>query len=159
MFLNKADLGADISIVCNEAALIAAWHLSPSVQEKQAIERVIRGLEKTQVLQPREKTTVAYHEARHAVVGWFLEHADPLLKVGVPRCAPKKGPAVRARVRWTWLLQSGFWRKGLGRVQYLLREQHLYTREQLFDRMYMMLGGRVAEQLCFGQVTVVLRRT
>ncbi|XP_078214219.1 mitochondrial inner membrane m-AAA protease component AFG3L1-like isoform X3 [Callithrix jacchus] len=126
--------GADISIVCNEAALIAAWHLSPSVQEKhfeQAIERVIRGLEKkTQVLQPREKTTVAYHEAGQAVVGWFLEHADPLLKVSI---IP--------------------WGKGLGSVQYLLRERHLYTREQLFDCMCMMLGGRVAEQLCFGQVT------
>nr|XP_021526672.1 growth arrest-specific protein 8 isoform X4 [Aotus nancymaae] len=77
--------GADISSVCSEAALIAARHLSPSVQEKhfeQAIERVIGGLEKkTQVLQPREKITVAYHEAGHAVVGWFLEHADPLLKV------------------------------------------------------------------------------
>ncbi|XP_029423702.1 AFG3-like protein 1 isoform X3 [Nannospalax galili] len=77
--------GADISNVCNEAALIAARHLSPSVQEQhfeQAIERVIGGLEKkTQVLQPSEKTTVAYHEAGHAVVGWFLEHADPLLKI------------------------------------------------------------------------------
>nr|XP_023493349.1 AFG3-like protein 1 isoform X2 [Equus caballus] len=78
--------GADISNVCNEAALIAACHLSLSVQEKhfeQAIERVIGGLEKkTQVLQPSEKATVAYHEAGHAVVGWILEHADPLLKVG-----------------------------------------------------------------------------
>ncbi|XP_070119379.1 mitochondrial inner membrane m-AAA protease component AFG3L1 isoform X10 [Equus caballus] len=77
--------GADISNVCNEAALIAACHLSLSVQEKhfeQAIERVIGGLEKkTQVLQPSEKATVAYHEAGHAVVGWILEHADPLLKV------------------------------------------------------------------------------
>uniref|UniRef100_A0A2K5RQ43 AAA+ ATPase domain-containing protein n=1 Tax=Cebus imitator TaxID=2715852 RepID=A0A2K5RQ43_CEBIM len=120
--------GADISNVCNEAALIAARHLSPSVQEKhfeQAIERVIGGLEKkTQVLQPREKTTVAYHEAGHAVVGWFLEHVS--------------------------IIPRG---KGLGYAQYLPREQHLYTQEQLFDRMCMMLGGRVAEQLCFGQVT------
>ncbi|XP_041506562.1 AFG3-like protein 1 isoform X2 [Microtus oregoni] len=126
--------GADISNVCNEAALIAARHLSPSVQEKhfeQAIERVIGGLEKkTQVLQPSEKTTVAYHEAGHAVVGWFLEHADPLLKVSI--------------------IPRG---KGLGYAQYLPREQYLYTREQLFDRMCMMLGGRVAEQLFFGQIT------
>lgn len=126
--------GADISNVCNEAALIAARHLSPSVQERhfeQAIERVIGGLEKkTQVLQPSEKTTVAYHEAGHAVVGWFLEHADPLLKVSI--------------------IPRG---KGLGYAQYLPREQYLYTREQLFDRMCMMLGGRVAEQLFFGQIT------
>ncbi|XP_057609950.1 AFG3-like protein 1 [Chionomys nivalis] len=126
--------GADISNVCNEAALIAARHLSPSVQEKhfeQAIERVIGGLEKkTQVLQPSEKATVAYHEAGHAVVGWFLEHADPLLKVSI--------------------IPRG---KGLGYAQYLPREQYLYTREQLFDRMCMMLGGRVAEQLFFGQIT------
>ncbi|XP_043837733.1 AFG3-like protein 1 [Dromiciops gliroides] len=89
------------------------------------------GLEKkTQVLQPNEKTTVAYHEAGHAVVGWFLEHADPLLKVSI--------------------IPRG---KGLGYAQYLPREQYLYTREQLFDRMCMMLGGRVAEQLFFGRIT------
>ncbi|XP_023560965.1 AFG3-like protein 1 isoform X2 [Octodon degus] len=126
--------GADISNVCNEAALIAARHLRPSVQEKhfeQAIERVIGGLErKTQVLQPSEKMTVAYHEAGHAVVGWFLEHADPLLKVSI--------------------IPRG---KGLGYAQYLPREQYLYTREQLFDRMCTMLGGRVAEQLFFGRIT------
>ncbi|XP_011828007.1 PREDICTED: AFG3-like protein 1 [Mandrillus leucophaeus] len=126
--------GADIANVCNEAALIAARHRSPSVEEKhfqQAVERVLGGLEKkTQVLQPSEKTTVAYHEAGHAVVAWFLEHVDPLLKVSI--------------------IPRG---KGLGYAQYLPREQHLYTREQLFDRMCMMLGGRVAEQLCFGQIT------
>ncbi|XP_020844761.1 mitochondrial inner membrane m-AAA protease component AFG3L1-like isoform X2 [Phascolarctos cinereus] len=89
------------------------------------------GLEKkTQVLQPSEKTAVAYHEAGHAVVGWFLEHADPLLKVSI--------------------IPRG---KGLGYAQYLPKEQYLYTREQLFDRMCMMLGGRVAEQLFFGRIT------
>nr|XP_054311495.1 LOW QUALITY PROTEIN: AFG3-like protein 1 [Pongo pygmaeus] len=131
--------GADISNVCSEAALIAEPFfrrvlLSPSVQEKHfqhAIESVIGGLEKkTQVLQPGEKTTVAYHEAGHAVVGWFLEHVEPLLKVSI--------------------IPRG---KGLGYAQYLPREQQLYTQEQLFDRMCMMLGGRVAEQLCFGQIT------
>ncbi|XP_012592669.1 mitochondrial inner membrane m-AAA protease component AFG3L1 isoform X1 [Microcebus murinus] len=126
--------GADISNVCNEAALIAARHLSPFVQEQhfeQAIERVVGGLEKkTQVLQPSEKATVAYHEAGHAVAGWFLEHADPLLKVSI--------------------IPRG---KGLGYAQHLPREQYLYTREQLFDRMCVMLGGRVAEQLFFGRIT------
>ena len=73
---------------------------------------------------------VAYHKAGHAVVGWFLEHADPLLKVSI---VP--------------------WGKGLGYAQCLPREQYLYTQEQLFDRMCAMLGGRVAEQLFFGRVT------
>uniref|UniRef100_A0A8C9WAN9 Si:ch1073-174d20.2 n=1 Tax=Scleropages formosus TaxID=113540 RepID=A0A8C9WAN9_SCLFO len=126
--------GADIANVCNEAALIAARDLNTSVDVKhfeQAIERVIGGLEKkTQVLQPTEKKTVAYHEAGHAVVGWFLKHADPLLKVSI--------------------IPRG---KGLGYAQYLPKEQYLYTREQLFDRMCMMLGGRVAEQVFFGRVT------
>ncbi|XP_028285677.1 AFG3-like protein 1 isoform X2 [Parambassis ranga] len=126
--------GADIANVCNEAALIAARHMNPGVSGKhfeQAIDRVIGGLEKkTQVLQPTEKKTVAYHEAGHAIVGWFLQHADPLLKVSI--------------------IPRG---KGLGYAQYLPREQYLYTKEQLFDRMCMMLGGRVAEQVFFGQIT------
>ncbi|XP_053172472.1 AFG3-like protein 1 [Scomber japonicus] len=126
--------GADIANVCNEAALIAARHLYQYVDTKhfeQAVERVIGGLEKkTQVLQLPEKTTVAYHEAGHVVAGWFLEHADPLLKVSiVPRG------------------------KGLGYAQYLPKEQYLFTREQLFDRMCMMLGGRVAEQVFLSRVT------
>jgi AFG3 family protein len=79
--------GADIANVCNEAALHAARHTSESVEERDfesAIERVIAGLErKSRVLSPDEKKTVAYHEAGHAVCGWFLEHADPLLKVSI----------------------------------------------------------------------------
>ena len=133
MALTPGFTGADISNVCKEAALIAAHHLNPSVGEKnfeQAIGRVIGGLEKTQALQLGEKMTVAYHEAGHAVEGWFLEHADPLLKVSiVPRL------------------------KGLGYAQCLPREQYLYTQEQLFDHMCAMLGGRVAEQLFFRRVT------
>ncbi|XP_061133158.1 AFG3-like protein 1 isoform X1 [Syngnathus typhle] len=126
--------GADIAIVCNEAALIAARHLNQHISTmhfEQAVERVIGGLEKkSQVLQLPERTTVAYHEAGHAVTGWFLEHADPLLKVSiVPRG------------------------KGLGYAQYLPKEQHLFTQEQLFDRMCMMLGGRVAEQVFFRRIT------
>ncbi|XP_026998617.2 AFG3-like protein 2 [Tachysurus fulvidraco] len=126
--------GADIANVCNEAALIAARHLSDDITEKhfeQAIERVIGGLEKkTQVLQPEEKKTVAYHEAGHAVAGWYLEHADPLLKVSI--------------------IPRG---KGLGYAQYLPKEQYLYTKEQLLDRMCMMLGGRIAEDIFFGRIT------
>ncbi|XP_041805768.1 AFG3-like protein 2 isoform X2 [Chelmon rostratus] len=126
--------GADIANVCNEAALIAARHLSDAISQKhfeQAIERVIGGLEKkTQVLQPEEKKTVAYHEAGHAIAGWFLEHADPLLKVSI--------------------IPRG---KGLGYAQYLPKEQYLYTKEQLLDRMCMTLGGRVSEEIFFGRIT------
>ncbi|XP_018052786.1 PREDICTED: AFG3-like protein 2 isoform X3 [Atta colombica] len=126
--------GADIANVCNEAALIAARDLNNNIQLKnfeQAIERVVAGLEKkTKVLQPEEKKTVAYHEAGHAITGWFLEHADPLLKVSI--------------------IPRG---KGLGYAQYLPRELYLYTKEQLFDRMCMMLGGRVSEEIFFGRIT------
>ncbi|KAJ4921613.1 hypothetical protein JOQ06_022995 [Pogonophryne albipinna] len=122
----KVHLRADIANVCNEAALIAARHLADAINEKhfeQAIERVIGGLEKkTQVLQPEEKKTVAYHEAGHAVAGWFLEHADPLIKVSI--------------------IPRG---RGLGYAQYLPREQYLYTAEQLMDRMCMTLGGRIVQ--------------
>ncbi|GAB6021062.1 AFG3-like protein 2 [Chamberlinius hualienensis] len=126
--------GADIANVCNEAALIAARDLNESISLKhfeQAIERVVAGMEKkTNVLQLEEKTTVAYHEAGHAVCGWFLEHADPLLKVSI--------------------IPRG---KGLGYAQYLPKEQYLYTTEQLLDRMCMTLGGRVSEQIFFGKIT------
>ncbi|RWS00764.1 AFG3-like protein 2, partial [Dinothrombium tinctorium] len=126
--------GADIANVCNEAALIAARDLNDSIVMKhfeQAIERVVAGMEKkTHVLQPEEKKTVAYHEAGHAVAGWFLEHADPLLKVSI--------------------IPRG---KGLGYAQYLPKEQYLYNTEQLFDRMCMTLGGRVSEQIFFGKIT------
>ncbi|CAG7823745.1 unnamed protein product [Allacma fusca] len=144
--LNKDDLsrkmaaltpgftGADIANVCNEAALIAARDLNTTINIKhfeQAIERVVAGMEKkTNVLQPEEKKTVAYHEAGHAVSGWFLENADPLLKVSI--------------------IPRG---KGLGYAQYLPKEQYLYTKEQLFDRMCMTLGGRVSEQIFFSKIT------
>lgn len=126
--------GADISNVCNEAALIAARDAEESIIQKHfeaAIERVVAGMEKkTNVLQPAEKKTVAFHEAGHAVCGWFLEHADPLLKVSI--------------------IPRG---KGLGYAQYLPKEQFLFTQEQLFDRMCVMLGGRVSESIFFGAVT------
>ncbi len=104
--------GADIANVANEAALIAARDSNDSIVQKHfeaAIERVIAGMEKkTQVLQPEEKRTVAYHEAGHAVAGWFLEHADPLLKVSI--------------------IPRG---KGLGYAQYLPKDAFLFTREQV----------------------------
>lgn len=126
--------GADIANVCNEAALIAARELANDITMKnfeQAIERVVAGMEKkSNVLQPDERRIVAYHEAGHAVAGWFLQHADPLLKVSI--------------------IPRG---KGLGYAQYLPKEQYLYSKEQLFDRMCMTLGGRVSEEIFFGRIT------
>merc|ERR1712079_549608 len=126
--------GADIANVCNEAALIAARDLSASIVLKHfdaAIERVVAGLEKkTQVLQPEEKKTVAYHEAGHAVTGWFLQYADPLLKVSI--------------------IPRG---KGLGYAMYQPKEAYLLSTEQLFDQMCMTLGGRAAEMIFFNRIT------
>ncbi|KAI9476108.1 MAG: peptidase family M41-domain-containing protein [Benjaminiella poitrasii] len=127
--------GADIHNVCNEAALIAARKMKEEVEEKDfedAIERVIAGLEKkSRVLSPEEKKTVAYHEAGHAVAGWFLKYADPLLKVSV---IPRGSAA-------------------LGYAQYLPKDQYLYSKSQLLDRMCMTLGGRVSEQIFFDSIT------
>lgn len=127
--------GAEIANVCNEAALIAARRDRDEVtmQDFQdAMDRVIGGLEKkNKLISPEEKQIVAYHEAGHAVAGWFLEHADPLVKVSiVPR-----GVAA------------------LGYAQYLPREQYLYRTEQLFDEMCMTLGGRAAEDVVFNKIS------
>lgn len=127
--------GAEIMNVCNEAALIAARYGKETISMddfQAAIDRVIGGLEKkSKIISPEEKLIVAYHEAGHAVAGWFLEHADPLVKVSiVPR-----GVAA------------------LGYAQYLPKEQFLYTTEQLFDEMCMTLGGRVAEDIVFGRIS------
>lgn len=127
--------GAEIANVCNEAALIAARHDKKKIEMKDfqdAIDRVIGGLEKkNKIISPEEKRIVAYHEAGHAIAGWFLEHADPLVKVSiVPR-----GVAA------------------LGYAQYLPKEQFLYTTEQLMDEMCMTLGGRAAEEVVFGKIS------
>jgi cell division protease FtsH len=127
--------GAEIANVCNEAALIAARKNKQAVDMQDfqdAIDRVIGGLEKkNKIISPEEKKIVAYHEAGHAVAGWFLEHADPLVKVSiVPR-----GVAA------------------LGYAQYLPKEQFLYTTEQLLDEMCMTLGGRAAEEIVFGKIS------
>lgn len=127
--------GAEIANVCNEAALIAARKDKSKVDMDDfhdAIDRVIGGLEKkNKIISPEEKKIVAYHEAGHAVAGWFLEHADPLVKVSiVPR-----GVAA------------------LGYAQYLPKEQFLYQTEQLFDEMCMALGGRAAEDIIFGKIS------
>ncbi|MBJ6117086.1 ATP-dependent zinc metalloprotease FtsH [Pontibacter sp. BT310] len=127
--------GAEIANVCNEAALIAARRNKKSVEMQDfndAVDRVIGGLEKkNKIISPGEKKIVAYHEAGHAIAGWFLEHTDPLVKVSiVPR-----GVAA------------------LGYAQYLPKEQFLYTTEQLIDEMCMALGGRAAEDIVFGKIS------
>ncbi|CAM3873697.1 ATP-dependent zinc metalloprotease FtsH [Mucilaginibacter galii] len=127
--------GAEIANVCNEAALIAARRdkVAVDMQDFQdAIDRVIGGLEKkNKIISPEEKRIVAYHEAGHAISGWFLEHADPLVKVSiVPR-----GVAA------------------LGYAQYLPKEQFLHTTDQLMDEMVVSMGGRVAEDIVFGRIS------
>jgi cell division protease FtsH len=127
--------GADIANVCNEAALIAARKGKEQVEMddfQDAIDRVIGGLEKkNKIISPEEKKIIAYHEAGHAVCGWYLEHAYPLLKVTiVPR-----GVAA------------------LGYAQYTPKEQYLYDTEQLMDQMCMTLGGRAAEEIFFGKIS------
>ncbi|MBI3138108.1 MAG: ATP-dependent metallopeptidase FtsH/Yme1/Tma family protein [Sphingobacteriales bacterium] len=127
--------GADIANVCNEAALIAARKNKEAVDMsdfQDAVDRVIGGLEKkNKIISPEEKKIIAYHEAGHAICGWFLEHAYPLLKVTiVPR-----GTAA------------------LGYAQYTPKEQYLYNTDQLSDQICMTLGGRASEELFFGKIS------
>lgn len=127
--------GADIANVCNEAALIAARKGKEAVDMsdfQDAIDRVIGGLEKkNKIILPEEKEIIAYHEAGHAICGWFLEHAYPLLKVTiVPR-----GTAA------------------LGYAQYTPKEQYLYNTDQLKDQLCMTLGGRASEEIFFKKIS------
>lgn len=127
--------GADIANVCNEAALIAARKNKSSVDMEDfqdAIDRIIGGLEKkNKIIAPEEKKIIAYHEAGHAICGWYLKHAHPLLKVTIiPR-----GVAA------------------LGYAQYTPKEQYLYNEEQLLDQICMTLGGRASEEVFFKEVS------
>jgi len=127
--------GADIANVCNEAALIAARKGKDAVEMEDfqdAVDRVIGGLEKkSKIILPEEKKIIAYHEAGHAVCGWYLEHAYPLLKVTiVPR-----GTAA------------------LGYAQYTPKEQYLYNTDQLMDQVCMTLGGRASEEIFFNKIS------
>ena len=126
--------GADIANVCNEAALIAARHNSKDVSKQDfldAVDRIVGGLEKkTKVMTAEEKRTIAIHEAGHATISWFCEHADPLVKVSiVPR-----GQA-------------------LGAAWYLPEERPITTKEQMLDEMCSLLGGRAAEELFTGHIS------
>ena len=126
--------GADIANVCNEAALIAARHSKNAVGKEDflaAIDRIVGGLEKkTKVMTDAEKRAIALHEAGHATISWFLEHANPLIKVTIV-------PRGRA----------------LGAAWYLPEEKQITTKEQMLDEMCATLGGRAAEEVFIGQIS------
>ena len=126
--------GADIANVCNEAALIAARHNKKFISKEDflaAIDRIVGGLErKNKIITDEEKRVIAFHEAGHATVSWILEHASPLIKVTI--------------------IPRG---KALGAAWYLPEERQITTREQMMDELAATLGGRVSEQLTFGQVS------
>ena len=127
--------GADIANICNEAALIAARRNKKEIDMDDfnyALDRVIGGLEKkNKIISPEEKKIIAYHEAGHAICGWFLEHASPLVKVTiVPRGIGT-----------------------LGYAQYLPKEEYITRTEALLDRMCMTFGGRAAEEVTFGKIS------
>ncbi len=126
--------GADIANVCNEAALIAARHAKKAVGKQDfldAIDRIVGGLEKkTKVMTAAEKRAIALHEAGHATISWFLEHANPLIKVTIV-------PRGRA----------------LGAAWYLPEERQITTKEQMLDEMCATLGGRAAEEVFIGQIS------
>ena len=126
--------GADIANVCNEAALIAARHGKNAVGKQDfldAVDRIIGGLEKkTKIMTMEEKRTIALHEAGHATLSWFLEHANPLIKVTIV-------PRGRA----------------LGAAWYLPEERQITTKEQMLDEMCATLGGRAAEELFTGHIS------
>jgi AFG3 family protein len=126
--------GADIANICNEAAIVAARRKAEAVTMddfEKAIDRIIGGLESNKIMSAEEKSIVAHHEAGHAVAGWFLEHADPLLKVTI---IPRSSGA-------------------LGYAQYLPKEVFLRTQDQIMDIVMMALAGRAAEDVFFGRVT------
>jgi AFG3 family protein len=126
--------GADIANLCNEAAIVAARRKGESVvveDFEKATDRIIGGLESNKIMSENERSIVAHHEAGHAVAGWFLEHADPLLKVTI---IPRTSGA-------------------LGFAQYLPKEVNLRTQDQIMDIVCMALAGRAAEEVFFGNVT------
>ena len=126
--------GADIANVCNEAALIAARHNKHTVTRQDfldAVDRIIGGLEKkTKVMTAAEKRTIALHEAGHATISWFCEHANPLVKVSIV-------PRGRA----------------LGAAWYLPEERQITTKEEMLDEMCALMGGRAAEELFTGHIS------
>jgi cell division protease FtsH len=128
--------GAELANLCNEAALLAARRNKKSVEMvdfQDAIERVVAGLEKkNKLINPHERKIVAYHEAGHAIVGWYLEHTDTVLKVSIV-------PRGLAALGYT--------------LQTPLEDRFLMTTEELNDKICALLGGRVAEEIIFGRIS------
>ncbi len=126
--------GADIANVCNESALIAARSGKKSIERQDfldAVDRIVGGMEKkNKVISPKEKKTIAYHEAGHATISWLLEHANPLVKVTI--------------------IPRG---KSLGAAWYLPEERKLTTTEQILDELCSALGGRASEEINFGKIS------
>ena len=126
--------GADIANICNEAALIAARNEKEFVSRADfmnAVDRIIGGLEKKNAITTsEERRSIAIHEAGHAVVSWFLEYANPLVKVTiVPRG------------------------KALGAAWYLPEERQITTTQALLDQMCATLAGRAAEEIFLGRIS------
>lgn len=128
--------GAELANLCNEAALMAARRGKDAVEMEDfqdSIERVIAGLEKkNKLISPKEREIVAYHESGHAIVGWYLEHTDPVLKVSIV-------PRGLAALGYT--------------LQTPLEERFLMTTEELNDKICALLGGRIAEEIIFGRIS------
>ena len=127
-------VGADLANLVNEAALRAVRLGRSAVNQNDllaAFETVIAGSEKKgTVITDEEKRVIAYHEAGHATVSWILENASPLIKVTI--------------------IPRG---KALGAAWYLPEERQITTREQMMDELAATLGGRVSEQLTFGEIS------
>jgi cell division protease FtsH len=129
-------VGADLANIINEAALLAARNNKEIVESAdfdEAIDRVVAGLQKkSRVMNAQEKEIVAFHESGHAIVAESVEHADPVHKISIiPR-----GIAA------------------LGYTQQLPTEdRYLLTRSELIDRLAVLLGGRVAEELVFNEIS------
>lgn len=128
--------GAEMANLCNEAALLAARRGKEKIEMvdfQDAVERVVAGLEKkNKIISPHEREIIAYHESGHAIVGWFLQHTDPVLKVSI--------------------IPRGFAALGYT-LQTPLEDRFLMTREELNDKICALLGGRVAEEIIFGKIS------
>jgi cell division protease FtsH len=127
--------GADLANLVNEAALLAARRDKTAVEMKdfdEAIDRVIAGLEKKRVMSDKERRIVAYHESGHAIVATVLPNLDPVHKISI--------------------VQRGFGALGFT-MQLPLEDRYLMTRADLLSQLAVLLGGRSAEEIAFGEIS------
>jgi cell division protease FtsH len=129
-------VGADLANLINEAALLAARKNKLAVESvdfDEAVDRMVAGLQKkNRVMNPREKEIVAFHESGHAIVAESVEHADPVHKISII-------PRGIAALGYT--------------EQQPTEDRYLMTRSELLDRLAVLLGGRVAEEMVFGEIS------